>query len=110
MPHGDRTGPMGIGPITGRGAGFCAGNALPDFLNSMPGNIGIGFGSGRGRCFGMGMGRRHGRTSKESLYVNQTVSGSKVDQLSVLKNKAKYFSDTLKSINSKISELESEKI
>jgi hypothetical protein len=25
MPRGDGTGPMGVGPKTGRGAGFCAG-------------------------------------------------------------------------------------
>lgn len=25
MPGGDRTGPMGMGPMTGRGAGYCAG-------------------------------------------------------------------------------------
>lgn len=29
MPGGDRTGPMGAGPMTGRGAGFCAGTARP---------------------------------------------------------------------------------
>ena len=23
MPYGDRTGPMGLGPMTGRGMGFC---------------------------------------------------------------------------------------
>lgn len=25
MPRGDRTGPMGMGPMTGRGAGYCGG-------------------------------------------------------------------------------------
>jgi hypothetical protein len=29
MPRGDRTGPMGMGPLTGRGAGFCAGFRSP---------------------------------------------------------------------------------
>ena len=27
MPGRDGTGPMGMGPLTGRGAGFCAGSA-----------------------------------------------------------------------------------
>ena len=27
MPHGNGTGPVGAGPMTGRGAGKCAGNA-----------------------------------------------------------------------------------
>ena len=25
MPFGDGTGPLGLGPMTGRGAGYCAG-------------------------------------------------------------------------------------
>jgi hypothetical protein len=29
MPRGDRTGPWGMGPMTGRGAGFCVGNNVP---------------------------------------------------------------------------------
>ena len=29
MPGGDRTGPMGMGPMTGRGAGYCGGAARP---------------------------------------------------------------------------------
>lgn len=29
MPAGDKTGPMGMGPMTGRGAGACAGAAVP---------------------------------------------------------------------------------
>lgn len=33
MPYGDRTGPVGAGSITGRGAGFCAGNSMPGYIN-----------------------------------------------------------------------------
>ncbi|GAG62874.1 unnamed protein product [marine sediment metagenome] len=33
MPGGDRTGPMGMGPMTGRAAGYCAGFASPGFMN-----------------------------------------------------------------------------
>lgn len=47
MPRGDGTGPAGTGPMTGRGAGFCAGFRVPGFLNSSPGR-GLGFGRGRG--------------------------------------------------------------
>lgn len=28
MPGGDRTGPLGMGPLTGRGAGLCAGYGM----------------------------------------------------------------------------------
>jgi len=33
MPGGDRTGPAGQGPMTGRAAGFCAGNPTPGYVN-----------------------------------------------------------------------------
>ena len=41
MPFGDGTGPMGQGPMTGRGMGFCAGS-------STPGCARPSFGRGRG--------------------------------------------------------------
>jgi hypothetical protein len=37
MPFGDGTGPMGLGPMTGRGAGFCAGFGRPGFASPIPG-------------------------------------------------------------------------
>jgi hypothetical protein len=62
MPGGDRTGPFGMGPMTGRGAGFCAGYGMPGYMNPVPGGgYGMGFGRGRGpggRGFG-GRGWRH---------------------------------------------------
>ncbi len=58
MPAGDGTGPMGMGPMTGRGAGYCAGFAMPGFANPVPGRgWGMGFGWGRGG--GRGRGWRH---------------------------------------------------
>jgi hypothetical protein len=75
MPFGDGTGPLGLGPMTGRGAGFCAGFVRPGFASPMPGyphtygyghltpvwprwgyDVGRGFGRGFGR--GLGRGRR----------------------------------------------------
>lgn len=61
MPRGDRTGPTGQGPITGRAAGYCAGYPTPGYANLNPGGGrrmgwrrgGMGFGGGRG--FGRGM-------------------------------------------------------
>lgn len=47
MPRGDRTGPAGAGPMTGRGAGFCAGFNAAGFQTA-----GGGFGRGCGRGFG----------------------------------------------------------
>jgi hypothetical protein len=50
MPRGNGTGPMGIGPMTGRGAGFCAGFDAPGYA-ARGGNGGNGGGAGR-RCGG----------------------------------------------------------
>ena len=33
MPFGDGTGPAGLGPMTGRSAGFCAGFGVPGYVN-----------------------------------------------------------------------------
>jgi len=45
MPRGDGTGPAGAGPMSGRGAGYCAGFDV------------AGFGCNRGFGNGMGLGR-----------------------------------------------------
>ncbi len=47
MARGDGTGPDGIGPMTGRRMGFCAGFDRPGYANP---------GFGRGRGFGRGFG------------------------------------------------------
>ena len=49
MPRGDRTGPAGMGPMTGRAAGYCAGYDVPGYMNPTFGGYGMGFGAGRGR-------------------------------------------------------------
>jgi len=59
MPRGDRTGPMGYGPMTGRGMGYCAGYDSPGYTK--PGFGYRGFGGGRGRGFAHGFGRGFGR-------------------------------------------------
>lgn len=56
MPRGDRTGPQGSGPRTGRAAGYCAGYPIPGFMNPTP-RFGRGYGRGWGRGFGKGRGR-----------------------------------------------------
>jgi hypothetical protein len=64
-PWGDRTGPWGRGPRTGRGAGYCAGYDVPGYMNpDVPGygrGRGRGYGGGRGRGMGLGRGRGWGR-------------------------------------------------
>jgi len=59
MPKGNRMGPAGMGPLTGRSAGFCAGYGMPGYMNPGPG-YGFGVGSGWSRGFGGGgRGWRH---------------------------------------------------
>jgi hypothetical protein len=53
MPWGDRTGPWGAGPMTGRAMGYCAGYPGPGYMNA-----GFGFGRGPGRFRGRGFGWR----------------------------------------------------
>ena len=56
MPGRDGTGPMGMGAMTGRAAGLCAGFSAPGYANSIPGR-GFGMGFGRGSFGGRGGGR-----------------------------------------------------
>jgi len=50
MPWGDGTGPAGLGPMTGRAAGYCAGYGVPGYMNPIGGR---GYGGwGRGGGFG----------------------------------------------------------
>ncbi len=52
MPAGDGTGPMGLGPMTGRAAGYCAGYGVPGYMNPIPGRGAWGWGRARGRGWG----------------------------------------------------------
>ncbi len=52
MPRGDRTGPRGLGPMTGRTVGYCAGYSVPGFMNPIG-----GYGRGLGKRWGRGFGR-----------------------------------------------------
>ena len=45
MPFGNGTGPAGLGPMTGRAAGFCTGFTVPGYMNPVMGRAGF-YGSG----------------------------------------------------------------
>jgi len=109
MPGGDRTGPMGMGPMTGRGAGFCAG--LPAFGF---GNRGVGVGRGRGRgrrnmFYATGLpGWARAGMSKGGEATPPAASGdaTREQELDVLKQQADQAAAMLKGIRQRISELE----
>ncbi len=58
MPQGNRRGPVGMGPMTGRAAGYCAGYGMPGYANPVPVPPGHCFCRGSGRGFGRDHGRR----------------------------------------------------
>ncbi len=60
MPGGDRRGPFGAGPMTGRGAGYCGGYDRPGWANPVGGRLGLGRGGGWGRGAGFGWGHGGG--------------------------------------------------
>ena len=121
MPGGDGTGPGGMGPMTGRAAGFCAGYSVPGYANPVGGR-GMGMGWGRGRGFGRGFGRGRAGYGFLNPYsyggaVNPYAYGSAPlapglstqQELNGLKGQAEYLEDTLDGIKKRIEELESQK-
>ena len=117
MPGGDGTGPAGLGPMTGRAAGYCAGYSVPGFMNPIPGRGFWGWGRGRG------WGWRNwfyatGLTGWQRAAVGWPYPGgyagpfaptaSKEQQLEVLKGQAEYLQDALDGINKRIEELQAQ--
>lgn len=116
MPRGDGRGPEGMGPMTGRAAGYCAGYPAPGYANPA---FGQGFGFGRGR--GGGRGRRNwlyatGLTGwQRAAYGYPVYEGDMthsfpysrpVSELDALKGQAEYFRGALDDIRNRIEELE----
>ena len=114
MPRGDGTGPMGMGPMTGRGAGICAGFGVPGFVNRA---FGIGFGRGRGGRGG-GFGRRNmfyatGLTGWQRAAMGTQSPGvggdadiTKNQEIEALKRQADDAAQVLENIRKRISDLE----
>jgi len=124
MPGGDRTGPTGLGSMTGRGAGFCAGNQVPGYANPVAGGeMRYGFGGGRGRG---GWGRRNmfhatgvpgwQRSNAGYPAYGGTVPNSgpygptptRKQELDMLKAQAEYLENALGEIKERIIELDAE--
>jgi hypothetical protein len=115
MPRGDGTGPAGIGPMTGRAAGYCAGYNVPGFMNPAGGRMGMGYGRGFGRGMGWGRGWRFGGYPGSVPYgsvpygaVPYGVNYSPEQEAESLKTQAKYLQDEIEAIQKRLSELETE--
>ena len=90
MPRGDRRGPEGAGPMTGRGLGYCAGNDRPGFAaNAAPQGLGRGFRGGAGRRFAAGRGRGmgYGRGLGYAAVNNQAPAQQPTPQQQLKKSK-----------------------
>ncbi len=103
MPRGDRTGPKGMGPVTGRGLGFCTGSNNTGFMNQMPGTF-----TGRGNGRGAGFGFRRGRDFYRYPFPNHTQAGfySKEEEINRLKDHSEYLKSNLDDIKKRIDMLE----
>jgi hypothetical protein len=121
MPRGDGTGPAGMGPMTGRAAGFCAGYPVPGYMNPVGGRgywgwgRGGGWGRGRGRGFGWaragyGWPAWGAAGYPYAPYTEPFAPTMTAEQeLAGLKQQADYFQDALDEIKKRIEELESQK-
>ena len=116
MPGGNGTGPMGMGPMTGRAAGLCAGNSVPGYANPVS-RRGF-FGCGRGFWGrGGGRGRRNrffatgilGR-ARAGYPAGFSAAPTAEQEQQALKQQAQYLSDSLDALNKRIEELEKEKV
>ena len=135
MPGGDHTGPMGLGPGTGREFGYCHGSDSPGYTRVSGRGIGRGFGSGRGMGRGlgrglgpgggagrglglgkgMGWGRGCGRGWDFSVPYQNYFPGnpwmqtmSKEDEIRLLKSEADALKRSQKEIEKRLEELEKE--
>ena len=92
---GDRKGPLGAGPMTGRGAGFCA-----DFINDDSQQLNRGFRLGRRwrRSFGAGMRR-------QSLDFQELASEQEAE---VLQRRADWLTQMLAAVKQRIEALNQE--
>lgn len=104
MPRGDQTGPQGLGPMTGRGMGYCAGYSAPGYVNPSSG-YGRGMAYGRGRGLGRGMGWR--RWAVPAAYPPAyPQSVAPVDEKKMLQEETELLQEELKLLQDRIKELE----
>ncbi|MBW1967167.1 MAG: DUF5320 domain-containing protein [Deltaproteobacteria bacterium] len=105
MPGFDRTGPLGQGPMTGGGFGYCTGRGqgYRPWGRAFYGGFGAGFGRGR---FGRGLGPGYAYWQQRRSYL-QPVTLDPKEELAELKREANDLRTYLKEMEARIEELES---
>jgi len=109
MPGGDRTGPAGMGPMTGRRAGYCVGNASPGTFNT---GFGRGYGLGFGRGFRGGRGAGGGISYRGYSAPFAPWMGAVTpahQELEALQAEANSLRRALETVTQRITELEARK-
>lgn len=107
MPKGNKTGPMGIGPMTGRGAGLCRGNDSPGYLSAGggrfggSGSMGGGFGGRRGGCRNM----FYATGLPGWMRFNGDAGNAQEDEIHSLKSQAEYLNRSLSDVNKRLNEM-----
>ena len=104
MPGGDRTGPEGLGPMTGRAAGYCAGSTVPGYANPAP-----RMGQGLGRGFRGGRGGWRGRRfAVDPIDIQGAAVGAitREQELDALRKQAEYLQSAIDDARRRIEELE----
>jgi hypothetical protein len=109
MPGFDRSGPMGLGPMTGGRRGLC--NPVnTGYDTRFSGVFGFGRGMGLGRGFrggfNRGMGRASGRRGWNQPSYSPEYAQNPEDELNMLKAEANSVKNSLDMINRRIAELE----
>ncbi len=110
MPGGDGTGPAGMGPMTGRAAGFCAGYPTAGYMTAAGGRGYWGWGRGRGG----GWGRRNwyygtGQPFWARAGQNFLAAPNAEQEREALRQQSQYLQDSLDAVNRRIEDLEKEK-
>lgn len=99
MPAGDRTGPNGMGAMTGRGAGICAGFATPGYMNT--GRV-AGRGRGCGRGFARGQGFGGGQGFGRAGNWNAVAAPAAAPSVDMLKAQTEQLEAQLKAVREQI--------
>ena len=110
MPRGDGTGPAGMGSMTGRAAGYCAGYNTPGFMSPIGGRPGMGFGRGMGRGMGLGRGWRFWNQPNFAPYYSFPSGPSMTadQETDMLRQQADALKEQLQSIEKRLGDLEKE--
>ncbi len=103
MPGRDKTGPEGIGPLTGRQMGLCVENERGAFSNSGRG-YGRGFGRGGGRGFGYGRGLGRGFGYGRGNFVDE--NSPNVKEKTLIENEIRILQDQVSSLEQQLKNAE----